>query len=116
MHTRYRSTPGLRSAGMPGYWRKGYRNAPQTQPGDALGLVGAPTRDFASSLDCSPRLLDRSATTGSPWQIRQSSGREQAMDVSTLAFARSPEGTQPPSLYPAYASTIKPSPQRALIP
>jgi protocatechuate 3,4-dioxygenase beta subunit len=37
------------------------------------------------------------------------------MDVSTLAFARSLEETQPPSLYPDYGSTIKRSPKRALI-
>ncbi len=37
------------------------------------------------------------------------------MDVSALAFARPREGTQPPYLFPDYASTVKRSPRRALV-
>jgi protocatechuate 3,4-dioxygenase beta subunit len=35
------------------------------------------------------------------------------MDVSMLAFARPDQGTQPPTLYPDYGSTVKRSPKRA---
>ena len=37
------------------------------------------------------------------------------MDMKGLEFARAREGTQPPTLYPDYASTVKRSPNRAPI-
>src|SRR5207237_10439437 len=66
----------------------------------------APQRESAAP-------LDRRRATGSRSEEYRPQG--QAMASSPPPFARAREGTQPPYLYPDYASTVKRAPKRAPI-